>query len=520
MFAPVQFEPEMESLVRFVEETEPDRIVPETLSRLRAGTPPRTLLTASALAVVRSTELPAGHHGGAVHPISALHGCYHTAQRLPGELAFVPIIQHVALSNHHTRSRHMGPYVMAKLEPMDGTHDRAYQTYLDVESSIVHMGAKVRREDARDLRTLTSEAMLSHIASERPVAAEQYCLWLLERLSPGEVYELLMPEFINRNHLDDHNVIYPVLTARALDCIGWEWAPVLMRPVVRYQARHARDISGGQSFDSGVLARTIETHRLLEIDIPEASSQAETERVGRLGEEIGANCDCFSHMESIARALTEGLSLAGAGEALSIGASTVFTRSTYGNPMDSHLHTGVNVRRYLLAMPGMSRETRLLALLSGLTGPECTQSLTAMNWVPAVDPGALAALPGYERDPLLDAITSAIEGQPRLDWSQSERLDRLVIQSDARHVMTLAQQYVDRGFEPTLLLDRLAGLVCRDDFTELHSVKHHQAIVDEFHGTRAEFRSVHLLAAAKSAAVIHAGLEQQIYAEVRELIEA
>ena len=73
MFKPIQFRPEVEQLVRFVEETDPALIVEETLTKLRNGTPADDLIRASALAVVRSTDLPPNHHGGPIHPISGVH---------------------------------------------------------------------------------------------------------------------------------------------------------------------------------------------------------------------------------------------------------------------------------------------------------------------------------------------------------------------------------------------------------------------------------------------------------------
>ena len=135
MFRAIEFSPEVEALVRFVEETPPSEIVEQALSKLRGGVTSKDLITASALAVVRSTELPASHHGGPVHPIAGLRGCYHTAERLQGELGFLPIIQHVTLSNHHVHSPHMGPYIMPALAPMDGSVDAPYETFHDVESS-------------------------------------------------------------------------------------------------------------------------------------------------------------------------------------------------------------------------------------------------------------------------------------------------------------------------------------------------------------------------------------------------
>ena len=64
----VQFADEIEPLVQFIEDTDPSEIVHHTLAKLRAGVPTQTMLTASALAVTRSSDLPPGHHGGPLHP--------------------------------------------------------------------------------------------------------------------------------------------------------------------------------------------------------------------------------------------------------------------------------------------------------------------------------------------------------------------------------------------------------------------------------------------------------------------
>ena len=69
----VQFADTIEPLVQFIEETPPDRDLDRTLEKLRAGVPIRTMLTASALAVARSSDLPPGHHGGPLHPLAGLY---------------------------------------------------------------------------------------------------------------------------------------------------------------------------------------------------------------------------------------------------------------------------------------------------------------------------------------------------------------------------------------------------------------------------------------------------------------
>jgi hypothetical protein len=94
----VQFPDAIEPLVQFIEETPPGEILDRTLDKLRAGVPTQTMLTASALAVARSTEMPPGHHGGPLHPMAGLYAVSKLVERLEGEQRFVPVLQHVALT--------------------------------------------------------------------------------------------------------------------------------------------------------------------------------------------------------------------------------------------------------------------------------------------------------------------------------------------------------------------------------------------------------------------------------------
>src|SRR2546422_4958383 len=89
----------IEPLVQFVEETPPDRIVAATHDKLAAGTPVKEMLLASGLAVVRSSDLPPGHHGGPLHPPAGLHAVRHIAARLPRGNAMLPLLHKPALRN-------------------------------------------------------------------------------------------------------------------------------------------------------------------------------------------------------------------------------------------------------------------------------------------------------------------------------------------------------------------------------------------------------------------------------------
>ena len=106
----VQFADHIEPLVQFIEETPPAEIVDATLEKLRAGVPIKTMMTASALAVTRSADLPPGHHGGPLHPLAGMYAILKLVDRLEGEDRFVPVLQHVALSNKHINDPATGPY--------------------------------------------------------------------------------------------------------------------------------------------------------------------------------------------------------------------------------------------------------------------------------------------------------------------------------------------------------------------------------------------------------------------------
>src|SRR5262247_3262073 len=116
---PVRFSDAIEPLVQFIEDTPPSEILDRTLEKLRAGVPTQTMLTASALAVTRSTDMPPGHHGGSLHALAGLYPISKLVERLEGEQRFVPVLQHVALANKHINHPEMGPYSLLEFEPVD-----------------------------------------------------------------------------------------------------------------------------------------------------------------------------------------------------------------------------------------------------------------------------------------------------------------------------------------------------------------------------------------------------------------
>jgi hypothetical protein len=286
-----------------------------------------------------------------------------------------------------------------------------------------------------------------------------------------------------------------------------------MRPAVRYVTRYP--MSPGIPEIEAIL----EEYQLVTRPLRQHSGDDETAVIGRLGEAIG-RCDVYAEIPVLlAKALVDGLSLEGAGEALSIGAASLFLRSLTGNPMDVHLHTSVNLRRYLIQLDGLSQRNKVLALLLWHTGPEVRSTQRRMQPAPQPDPAAVAALPYRTQDELLDALTESIYQQPPIDWATVTNLGQLRAVPEVKTTVHLAQQYINCGYDATALIARLAEVVCHDNFTEMHAFKHHQAIVEEFYATREPWRWLHLVAGAQAAAISF-GKNMELYEEAIALLHA
>src|SRR4051795_1400894 len=436
----VQYPADIEPLVQFIEETPPSEILDRALEKLRAGVSIPTMLMASALAVTRSTEMPPGHHGGPLHPLAGLYPVTKLVERVEGEQRYVPGLQHVALTNKHINHPAMGPYQLLEYEPQDaGGFAEAKAAWL------IAVG--------RGEWNLADHIFLS--------------LW---RTPPAiQVFDLLMSVAITKNWNDDHYFMFPGAMWRAFETgvLDKAYLPLLMRPVVRYVTRSPVLPLNPVPNPMPEIEALIEKHGLLTRILRQRSGDDETAAVGALGEAVG-KVDVYAEMPPLmAQALADGLSIEGAGEALSIGAAGLFLRSLTGNPMDVHLHTSANLRRYLLRLDGLSPRNKLLILLLWHTGPEVRSTQYRMQPAPQPDMAAVAALPDRSQDELLDAIRHSIYTQPPTDWSTVTNLGVMRAVPEVKETVNLAQQYVDLRYDPQAFITRLAEIVCHDNFTEM-----------------------------------------------------
>jgi hypothetical protein len=502
----VQYPDHIEPLVRFIEETPPSQITDLTLEKLRSGVPIKTMMTASALAVTRSADLPPGHHGGPLHPLAGMYAILNLVERLEGEDRFIPVLQHVALANKHINDPATGPYQLLEFAPLDAAGG-AVTAEEDLAADGSGDVTRARGAEA------TKEAFLKSVDRGESHKADHYFQWLWKNVPEIEAFDLLMSVAIPKNTLDDHYFLFPGYLWRGLDLIGHEHLPVLMRPAVRYAARFPM-----QRLVPEVDA-LIEEHQLMSRVLRQRTGDDETATIGEIGEAIGQVSAYPEIPKLLAKALADGLSMEGAGEALSIGAASLFLRSLTGNPMDVHLHTSANLRRYLLKLDGLSKKNKLLTLLLWHTGPEVKSTQYRMQPAPQPDMAAVAALPHRSQEELLEAVTQSIYTQPPTDWSKVSNLGQMRAVPEVRHTVNLAQQYVQLGYDPEAFMKRLGDIVCHDNFTEMHAFKHHQAVVEEYRNTRAPWNTMHLVCGAQAAAISF-GKNMAVYEEALELMHA
>src|SRR5205807_2767338 len=189
-----------------------------------------------------------------------------------------------------------------------------------------------------------------------------------------------------------------------------------------------------------------------------------------------------------------------------------------GNPMDAHINTGANTRRYLLRQPELSLRTKLRALLVWHTGPEVlmAQRMLAPDVQP--EPERVAALPPRAQNDLLEDIEALIARLPVGERLPKGNLATWRSTDEVKQAAALAQQYANAGYAPEALIARLGKIACRDNFSEMHALKHHQATYEEFHATRPSLRWRHLVAAVQAAAISH-GRIQDVWAHAVEVMD-
>src|ERR1700704_723252 len=189
----------LEPLVRFMQETPTDKLLPGLAAKLKSGEDLRRLITAGALANARTFG---GEDYVGFHTMMALSPALHMAHELPEPLQPLPVFK--VLYRNTNRIQEKG-----------GRKEEVLHLVKPADLGSGNCGDKVReavhRKDA-------SEA-------ERNFAT-------LAQLNPKDMLDALLQTV--EDHTEVHRVVLPYRSWDLLDLIGKEHAHTLLRQSVRY----------------------------------------------------------------------------------------------------------------------------------------------------------------------------------------------------------------------------------------------------------------------------------------------
>jgi hypothetical protein len=206
----VQLRPEIEPLVRLLEETSRDRLLEEVASRVQRGLTYREVLAALMLAGVRNVQpRPVGFK---FHGVLVIHAAHLASLNSPDSDRWLPILWAIdnfkesQARNSREGNWHMGPVNEALVPPAQ----KARQAFIDAM-------------DAWDVP-----------------AADAAVVGLARSAGANEIFDLFCRYGARDFREIGHKMIYVANSWRTLQCIGWQHA----EPVLRSLAYALQDHDG------------------------------------------------------------------------------------------------------------------------------------------------------------------------------------------------------------------------------------------------------------------------------------
>jgi hypothetical protein len=471
----------LEPLVRFMQETPVDKLLPALAARLKSGTELRRLVAAGALANARTFG---GEDYVGFHTMMALAPSLHMAGELPDSMQPLPVFK--VLYRNTNRIQEKG-----------GRKDEVLHA---VKPGSVSEG-RTAAESVRDAvhRQAVDEA-------ERLFAA------LAQGGATDALNDLL---YTVQDHTEVHRVVLPYRAWDLLDLIGQEHAQTLLRQSVRYCVK-AESWQHNATYDQPrtLLAKMLEEHTLL--DRSPGTRAGEDSWVDQLSQTIFKSTPEQS-AEAAASALAEGFSPAVVGEAISLAANQLVLRdigrppreespgkppgSVHGDSIGVHACDSACAWRNL-ARVSNTRNTFACLILGAyqVALDRTNRGGDFLNWSPLPSQSHVAQIKYTEATALLretdDAIRQNLQG----------------------HAAALVHRYGELGHEPRAVFDLLLRYAVSEDGA-LHAEKFYRTVTEEFNSTRSAFRWRQLVALARVTASEY-GRPAPGMAEAKELLKA
>ncbi len=471
----------LEPLVRLMQETPANKLLPILHAKLKAGHELRELVAAAALANARTFG---GEDYVGYHTLMALAPAFHMAQEMPKELQAMPVFK-VLYRNTN------------RLQERGGRKEEVLHAVKPGTISSSAPGGETLREVVR---------------GKNMDAAEQTFAALAQRSAEDAFNDLLVAV---QDETEVHRVVLPYRAWDLIGIIGKEQAHTLLRQSLRYCVKaEAYQRSGGSDEPRTLLPKMLEQYKLL--GRSPGTRVAEDKWVDELSQNIFKSTGAQA-AELAAAALAEGMSPADVGEAISLAANQLVLRdmgrtpreeqpgkpvgSVHGDSIGVHACDSANAWRN---MARVSNARNCFASLI-LGAYQVARDRTArggdfLNWQPVPVKWHSEQIKTTEPDALLREADEAIRGN---------------LQARAS---AIAQRYGELGHSPRPLFDLLLKYAVSEDGA-LHAEKYYRTVSEEFAATRAQFRWRQVLALARVTASEY-GRPAPGMAEARALLKA
>lgn len=475
----------LEKDVRWLEEVAPGDLVPQLERRLskRKVDIAKMFLT-SALAAARSIR-PEGHG-----PIPVSHS-------LIGLRAAADT--HEFLQAAEAPSKGESP----------GSHRVILRALRSIKDELAHPGrTPFRLPDPGEAPSAAKEDLvfrfLEAVHAGDPDQTDALFSWIVRDMEREQATDLLLSAGLEGVTCDLHAVVSAVETLGLLDRVGWEWATVLLRPVVRQQT-----VAVGRSADYEACIEEVAARQLLRAARRRAPGrrslgEEDPEEFFRWSREW-AQCDPENRRVLVGTALAAGVTLEDTGEIVALGTTMLFLQeglrsgakvwSEAQADRRMHLVTGGHsmVRLIRLGTPGQ----RILGLL--LTG--CLPGIRDVRLDPSqpeaswwLSPASRLHTHVGERSAETEAAGNGEDLAPPavLEWRAALQ------EKEPNRLLPILTRSVERGDALESFAPSLAREAVEQEVGGALPVKLERCLAELYEGSRTPYRWLHLWASGLS----------------------
>lgn len=429
----VQFRPEMEQVVRWIESTPRERILNEAVERLKKGLSYRQLVGGLFLAGIRNIKpRPVGFKFHAVMVISAAHQLALDAPQVDRLIPFFWALD--TFKNSQAQDVKEGDWTLAPVK----------------ESAVPTAGQSRQR---------FIEAMDRWDDEAADVAVTALC----RSAGAAEMMELIAPYGIRDWQNIGHKAIFTAHSIRTLELIGWEHAEPVLRSLVFGLLNGGRSDSAAPYESNRELVKTIRADwaagkpdPIVTTAMVQMLRQANSQEASR----------------AVVDHLNRGVAAASLWDGILLAASELLMRQQAIVPL--HATTATNSLFYTFRQSG-SDSTRLLALLQ------------AASWITMFREGARSR-GGLPDKPNIDQFQQSESEKPSL-VSIFEGINQ-----DRTKAASIALSYARSGGDPSAFFDAARHLIFAKG-TDAHDYKFAASAFEDFAHASPAVRS-QLLAAS------------------------